>query len=51
MIVAAASMLVGYVINIVDLVHSTLAPMTVLVLLRFIGIIVPFLGGVLGLFF
>lgn len=39
---------IGYVINIIDLVHAT--ALTGLVVGRIVGIVIPFIGSILGLF-
>lgn len=43
--------LIGWVINIVHIVHTLAAPLTGLFVLRCVGILVPPLGAVLGYFF
>lgn len=44
------TILVGWIMNIVDLVHTSFDPLTALAVLRVVGIFIPPLGAVLGIF-
>lgn len=44
----AIGVLVGYIMNIVDLVHATMSPLTTVVVLRIVGLFIPPLGAIMG---
>jgi len=39
---------IGWVLNIIELVHSLTGPITAMFIARCVGVIIPFLGAVLG---
>lgn len=40
--------IVGYVGNVVQLIHQALDPLTVLVILKLVGLVIPPLGALMG---
>lgn len=45
-----AALVAGYVMNVVALIGSSFEPLTGFVVARIVGVVVPFLGAVLGWF-